>query len=263
MPVAQAERAAIPAQLYGFNDPILLEAYPDSPVRKLSAALINGYMHLYHRLETHLDPNLPVEGPVLALTSHFSVLDVPALMAAGPYYPTTSFPIKSDVLKIPLVGPLLRSWRVHPVDRDGRDIAAARAIKELLLDRKQTVVIAAQGTRSRTGRLGPMDSQLVSLTVALADRGVPVVPIVEIGTYEALPPGSKFPLPKKITVVAGGPIDLSPWRGRRLSESDSLEAARHIQLEIARLLPSCQKPTPETPPMWNKKDYVKNALRIY
>jgi 1-acyl-sn-glycerol-3-phosphate acyltransferase len=137
-------------------------------------------------------------------------------------------------------------WGAVPVAREGRDMAAVRAIMEFL-QKGRSVGIAAEGRRSRTGRLGPMQRVLVRIAVNAACRGVPVVPVVALGTYEALPPGAWFPRPHTIRVIVGDPIALQAWCGRKMDESSLEEASSLIQVTLAQMLPPERRPLPGTP----------------
>lgn len=215
------------------------------PLRVLRSVL-GVYLRSYHRLEIRSQGALPVGTPVLALTSHFSVLDTVACMVADPWFPKSTFVVKESLLRVPVVRQVLRSWGAVSVARDGGDLGALRQIiNELRLG--NSICIAAEGTRSRTGRLGAMNRVLVKLALDLACKGTPVIPVVETGTYEALPPGAWLPRPYKIRVVAGDPIDLRAWCGRRLTEAELSEVGAAIQRRLALLLPPERRPAPSTP----------------
>ena len=216
------------------------------PVQRLVRLLLSAYMRIYHRMEIDYGPGVPARGPFLALTSHFSLLDPVALIVADPDHPHTSLVVRDSFVRVPIVGQVLRAWGAVTVARDGRDMAAVRGIWRVLRQGRG-ICIAAEGTRSRTGRLGPLHPVLVDLALRVAREGIPVVPIVEAGTFEALPPGARFPRPKKIRVVSVGPVDLSPWLGEHLSRAQLSEAAAFIQCKLAELLPPEQRPAPSTP----------------
>lgn len=258
-----SERGEItPSQKYGFQNRELREKFPNPILRAVTHALLNTYMRTYHQMTDEIG-SLPNTGPALILTGHFSYLDTVALMVADPYWPWTKVPVRQDIFEKPVLGKILDVWGAYPVNRDGNDSAVLRQIR-VLYDSGRTVCIAAQGTRSRTGRLGPMDDTVVGLTLLTARRGVPVYPIVEIGAYESLPASRWFDLPRKITVRSGPELNLSPFSDKSISgEQQRLACAKYIQDSIADLLPERNKPALGTPPMWTKADYVKNPNRRY
>lgn len=254
------EKSEITAsQKGGYKNLQLREKFPNPLLRAVAHAVLNTYMRTYHQMTDEID-TLPNMGPALILTGHFSYLDTVALMVADPYWPWTKVPVRQDIFQKPFLGKVLDAWGAYPVNRDGNDSSVLRQIRGLY-DSGRTVCIAAQGTRSRTGRLGPMDDTVVGLALLTARRGVPVFPIVEIGAYESLPNGRWLDLPHKITVRSGPQLDLSPFNERGMS--GGLACAKYIQDAIADLLPQRNKPALGTPSMWTKADYVKNPNRKY
>jgi 1-acyl-sn-glycerol-3-phosphate acyltransferase len=94
------------------------------------------------------------------------------------------------------------------------------------------MAVAAEGTRTRTGRLGPINPVLARIA---AGADVPVLPVGIRGSYEALPPGAKLPRPKKIVVRVGKPFRFDKG-------TDATVAAERIRREIAALLPAHMQP---------------------
>jgi hypothetical protein len=88
---------------------------------------------------------------------------------------------------------------------------------------------------------------LMRIAVKAAEKGIPIIPIVGIGSYAALPPGRWLPRPHPIRVVAGPPLDLRPWCGTRVSIAELLEIGALVQDTLAGLLPPEARPAPGTP----------------
>lgn len=254
-PSVPLDQSYLPAEIDGKSNPLLRERYPDNWTHIIGRLGLGFYMRMYHRLDVSLDPEMPEQGPALFLTNHDSHLTTVTLMVADPYYPPTTVPIKSEIFQNPIARRVLTAWGAIPVRRDGRDKQAVAQMLHLLEEGK-TVCIAAEGTRSRDGRLQPMDSSLVSLALFCARREYPVVPIVELGTYRALPKGAKIPLPYRIRVRGGKPMDLSPWASQRVTLEVKTAAAQHIQDTLAALLPPDQRPRSGTSPMWDREEYL-------
>jgi 1-acyl-sn-glycerol-3-phosphate acyltransferase len=167
---------------------------------------------------------------VLVLTNHASILDTPALMAMDPY-PDSTLLVKESVFRVPLVGQILAIWHAIPVQRSGNDVATVRALLKALREGRP-VVLAPEGTRSRTGRLSTIHPVLARLA---ARAGVPVVPLGIVGSFSALPAGARFPRRRKILLRVGPPLRLD-----RSSPDEQL--ARQIRDSIAALLPPEQQP---------------------
>jgi 1-acyl-sn-glycerol-3-phosphate acyltransferase len=215
-------------------------------VQRLIRLPIQAYMRLYHRISLEVAPTTPRHGPALAILSHFSLLDAIAAMALDPFRPFARLVVKEELFHTPVSGQLLRAWGAIPVTRDGRDLSALRRIFEAWKT-SQVICIAAEGTRSRSGRLGSVNRVLVKLAVDAAQRGVPIFAAGCGETFAALPPGAILPRPVKIHCKLGPPIDLSRWTGRKLSEEEQVEVAAVLQRAVADLLPPERRPAPGTP----------------
>jgi len=204
----------------------------ESWLRRVTRWLLRHYMRAWHHLELRGVEHLPPSGPALVLLNHASLLDVPALMVLDPY-PNTILVAKASLFQVPLVGLLLRQWGAIPVERRGRDTSGVRAVFQAL--RAGCVVaVAAEGRRTRSGHLEPINPVLAKIATS-AD--VPLVPLGIAGSFRALPPGAIFPRRKPIVVRVGPVFRLARGTERRL-------AAERIQAEIAAVLPAEQQPLP-------------------
>jgi 1-acyl-sn-glycerol-3-phosphate acyltransferase len=174
---------------------------------------------LARRRFTGID-RLAIPGGQLIVANHISHLDplydavfvrksgrIPHIMA------------KSSLWKIPVVGRALAGTDQIPVDRSGSGAgqASVDAATQALLDGK-VVLIYPEGSVTKEPDFWPMKPKPGVAALALAGD-FPVVPVVHWGTqqiYDSYAPKRKFkPLPRKdVQVIAGPPIDLSPWRGK-------------------------------------------------
>jgi 1-acyl-sn-glycerol-3-phosphate acyltransferase len=202
-------------------------------LRRVARAILGVYMKLYHRLELRGAELLPPGGPAIVLVNHASLLDVPALMVLDPY-PNTVLIAKASLFNVPLVAWLLGEWGAIPVERQGRDSSGVRALLKALHEGR-VLAVAAEGRRTRSGRLQPINAVLAKIA---ASADVPLVPVGISGSFEALPPGAKLPRPRKIVVQVGAPFRID--RG-----TDTAAAARRIRSAIAVLLPPEQQPLAE------------------
>lgn len=209
-------------------------------LQRLIKMVLWAYLRIFHDFEMRYHPDLPRDRPFIAVINHTSMLDVPALMVIDCNDPPTAMVVKSEGMRWPLIGRLLRAWGAIPVDRHGRDMSAIRRIKQTLSEGR-SICIAPSGTRSDDGRLGPISPVLARL---IAQSEVDVVPTAIVGGFECLPRGRKLPRPGKMYCDAGAPIDLRRFRGHRLSDDELVEAANEIQSALAALLPDHMKPVP-------------------
>lgn len=113
--------------------------------------------------------------------------------------------IKKEAFRVPVLGWAFRAAGFTPVDRSNPK--AARASLEAAVTAMKTgqsFVIAPEGTRSRTGKLGPFKSGGFRLA---ARAGVPVVPITVTGARDILPKGGMLIRPGTIQVRYHEPLE--------------------------------------------------------
>lgn len=166
--------------------------------------------------------------------------------------------VKAGLVRAPLVGNVIKYWNPIPVNRDGNDHDAVREIFTRLRD-GQGVLIFAEGTRSKTGRMQPFDEGFITIAIMCARRGIPLIPVA-VDTYDALPRDAKIPVPRprEVTVTVGPPVDMSPYSHRyRLSDEEKGRIALYLREKIAAMLPEHRRPLPETRPIWRYDEYVK------
>jgi 1-acyl-sn-glycerol-3-phosphate acyltransferase len=149
------------------------------------------------------------QGPVILAMNHQSYLDPPlAGIAAGR---EMHFLARNTLLDIPLLGFLLPRVNVVPVDQEGNDRSALKALLRILKAGQGTIVFP-EGARTPDGELQPA---LPGLGFLIAKTLVPVVPMRIFGAREALARGEGRIRLVPITIVVGEPIhftkaDLEP-----------------------------------------------------
>jgi 1-acyl-sn-glycerol-3-phosphate acyltransferase len=168
-------------------------------------------------------------GPVILAANHQSYLDPP--LAGIACDRAIYFLARRSLLRIPILGRLLPKLNVIPVDQDGRDRSALKALIRILRGGNGALVFP-EGGRTLDGNLQPA---LPGIGLVIAKTLAPVVPMRIFGAYEAWPPHGKLRL-HPITVVVGEPIhftlaDLQPAGKdlyQRLSERvmDAIAALR-------------------------------------
>ncbi|MFL5779445.1 MAG: lysophospholipid acyltransferase family protein [Chloroflexota bacterium] len=95
---------------------------------------------------------------------------------------------------------LFVSWfAAVPFRRLGRGAESIRMVEDLLAHGWR-VIVFPEGTRSRTGRMGPFKPGAGLIAV---QTGIPVLPVRMMGAWEVLPPGRVRPSRRQVTVRFG------------------------------------------------------------
>jgi 1-acyl-sn-glycerol-3-phosphate acyltransferase len=192
-----------------------------------------GILRLVSRLDVEGLEHVPLEGPVVIAPNHLHVLDGPIVAAVIPRRLTV---LAADKWRGTVAGMIMRlttnSIFVARGEADREAMGKALAV----LRNGQTLAVAPEGTRSRTGGLLPGKNG----PVYLASRGsAPIVPLVVWGQERALGTWRRLRRPA-IHVRVGRPICLPPDAGKARSEV-LREYTDELMLEMARMLPAAYR----------------------
>jgi 1-acyl-sn-glycerol-3-phosphate acyltransferase len=147
---------------------------------------------------------VPAGRAYVYMSNHQSHLDIPMLYATLPS-PTIRMLAKKELFQIPIWGKGLRAAEFIEVDRanHARAIASIDRAKELIVD-GVSVWLAAEGTRSLDGKIGPLKKGGFHLAT---ETHTPIVPVAIRGTIDILKRGSRaMHKGKHVEVVIGAPI---------------------------------------------------------
>ena len=138
---------------------------------------------------------------------------------------------KRSIMRIPLVGWQMRLAGDVAIVR-GEKESARRAMEELRrwLDRRVSVFLFPEGTRSEDGTLGSFREGAFRLAI---EAGVDVVPLAISGTEQALPKHSLVFHPTRATLTVLPPV---PTSG--LAPADAPRLAEDVRSRILRALPA-------------------------
>ena len=177
---------------------------------KLAQSLCRIVTSVMFDLKVYGARNVPQAGGVLLVSNHESHLD-PVLIGVQLPRPI-SYLAKSELFENPFFGWLIRNLYAFPVRQGAGDVGA---MKETInrLKEGHLLNIFPEGSRSPDGNFLPVEAG-VALVVRRA--GVPVVPCVIEGSYEAMPRGSRIPHRKPIRVMYGPPIDMTGWKSDQI-----------------------------------------------
>lgn len=137
---------------------------------------------------------VPKDGPVLILSNHQSFLDPLLLGITSPR--RLWFLARSSLFENRLLGWYLGNTAALPIDREGFGKRGIRAGLDVL-ENDGALAIFPEGTRTRTGQLGPIKK---GIFVLVRRSKAPVVLAGIAGAYESFPPEAKLPRRRAIRV---------------------------------------------------------------
>jgi 1-acyl-sn-glycerol-3-phosphate acyltransferase len=119
----------------------------------------------------------------ILMSNHRSLYDVPLLIESFPR--TLRMVTKTELFRVPIWGPAMREAGFIEIDRQNRTRASKGIeLAKTRLSQGINVWIAPEGTRTRTGELGPF--KMGGFRLAL-DTGLRILPVAIRGTEKILP----------------------------------------------------------------------------
>jgi 1-acyl-sn-glycerol-3-phosphate acyltransferase len=142
-------------------------------------------------------------GPVILAMNHQSFFDPP--LAGNACDRAIYFLAKRSLLDVPVLGWLLPKLNVIPVDVEGTDRSALKALIRILRA-GNCALFFPEGSRTPDEKL---HAALPGLGLVIARTLAPVVPMRIFGAFNAWPIHGKIRLFQRITIVVGEPIFFS------------------------------------------------------
>jgi 1-acyl-sn-glycerol-3-phosphate acyltransferase len=139
-------------------------------------------------------------GPVILAMNHQSYLDPP--FAGIGSRRAIYFLARKSLLDLPVLGWILPKLNVIPVDQEGGDRSALKALIRILRANHGTLVFP-EGSRTLDGNLQPAQP---GIGFVIAKTLAPVVPMRIFGAHQALPRGGGRLRFCPITIVVGEPL---------------------------------------------------------
>ena len=204
-----------------------------------SARVIRPFLFAITRCDWRGTDHLPATGGFIAAANHMTNLD--PLTFAHYLYDNGYAPrilAKSSLFTVPVIGPLMRATGQIPVSRGTTDARRSLARAVDALRDGECVAVFPEGTLTRDPDLWPMTGKTGVARLALSTR-VPVIPVAQWGPQNLLGRYSKlfkpFP-PKRVTVLAGPPVDLDDLYDRPVDTATLREATDRVMAAITGLL---------------------------
>ena len=138
------------------------------------------------------------------VSNHLSNFDIP-LLFRGIRVPIR-FLAKKELFKIPFVGTAMRVVGIVKIDRKA-GMSAHEAINAGVADARErgfSLIVFAEGTRSRDGEMAPFKKGAFRIAI---DNQLMLVPVVVAGTYEISPSGQWLIRPGRARLVVLDPVD--------------------------------------------------------
>ncbi len=176
--------------------------------------------------------HVPVGRSCIYLSNHVSNLDPPVLLPVLPG--RCSVLLKQELMRIPILGRAMRMGQFIPVERGSRREAAKASVEAAAdaLRSGQHILVFAEGTRSRDGRLSAFKKGPFYLA---EQTQAPIVPVAISGTERMMRKGSSAITPGVARVQLLEAIDPAQYGTR-----EELMAA--VRAAIADALPEEMKP---------------------
>jgi 1-acyl-sn-glycerol-3-phosphate acyltransferase len=137
--------------------------------------------------------------------------------------------MKKELRKIPFMGFCCEKLGHIIVDRANTQAAlsAVNAARKKITG-GTSVIFFPEGTRSRTGQLGPFKKGAFRFAM---DLGLPILPVTITGTREILPPDSMNLMPGSAKMIFHPPIETGSFSADQLPEVMAL-AKKAIQSSL-------------------------------
>ena len=210
------------------------------------------------RFQYHDREKLPRTGAVIIAPNHYSNID-PIMVGAAVWYlgRLPRFLAKASILRVPIVGWLLKRSGQIPVERGGvsRSSASLKAAAEMV-SHGRALIVYPEGSLTRDPDLWPMRGKTGAVRLAL-EYGIPVVPVAHWGTQDVMSRYSNkisfFPR-HTIHLKVGDPVDLSAFMGQPRTNAVLAGATAAVMDAITVLLEDLRREkAPEI--RWNPAEH--------
>lgn len=160
------------------------------------------------------------------VSNHASAFDIPAVVVGIPDQIRIVF--KKELEKVPFFGWALKFGGYITIDR-GRSVSAVRSLERAAKKIRQgaSVLLFAEGTRSKDGKLQPFKRGAFSLA---ARSRVPIIPVTINGSSQILPKHTLKLRPGTIHLVLGKPIATEGCRTKE-DEFRLMDQVRNVVAE--------------------------------
>jgi 1-acyl-sn-glycerol-3-phosphate acyltransferase len=169
----------------------------------------------------------------VVISNHQSHYDIPAAFAA--FGPKLRMIAKTELFRIPLMGGAMEASGFIELDRHNqrRALASLSVARERIISNNTSIWVAPEGTRSKTGQLGPFKKGGFHLALNASLR---ILPMAIDGTRRVHAPGARrVKKGQTVQVTFGCPVDPVAFGKEGLGQ-----LVTQVRAEIAKHLPAEQ-----------------------
>jgi 1-acyl-sn-glycerol-3-phosphate acyltransferase len=147
--------------------------------------------------EVKFSPGFDRERTSFFVSNHIDIWDAFIIYSAIPQF-VRGLELESH-FKVPAYGWMMKRFGNIPVPSEGNPSAYKKMMKMTResLDKGVSLIVFAEGTRTRDGLVGPFSSGVFRMAIQL---GYPIAPMSIVGAYEFSKKGDWILYPSKITV---------------------------------------------------------------
>ena len=187
---------------------------------KTLKTLIKGFVRVFFRVKIQGRENIPQDKSCLICANHSSNWDAVFLLVLTKR--KINFMAKAEVFKNPILKYILTKFGAFPVQRGKADVGAVKKSMSILNNNE---VLGMFPTGTRTSR---EDGAEVKAGAALIGTrtGTTVVPVYI---------KSKYRIFSKVTITYGECMDLSEYKGKKLSQEELHDISEDIYQRIINL----------------------------
>ena len=183
--------------------------------------------------------NIPAAGQVIVVSNHISYAD-PLIFTHFLFKNGRAprFLGKASVFEIPIIGKIIAGSGQIPVERETALASNSLTHALAFLTAGHCLGVYPEGTLTRDQKYWPMVGKTGLARLAITSKA-PVIPCVQWGAQEILPAYRKLPRIWRrtpVTVIAGAPLDFSPWYGKEDDQVALAQATSYVMDILTHML---------------------------
>lgn len=188
---------------------------------KTVKVLVKGFLRVFFRVEIEGKENIPQEGSCLICANHSSNWDPVFLVALTNR--KINFMAKAELFRIPVFRWILGRFGAFPVQRGKADIGAVKKSMGIL-NSGEVLGMFPTGTRNTDEE----SAEVKAGAALIATRcGTTVLPVYI--------KANRYIIFSKVKITYGAPVDMSEYKGQKLSQESLQEISNNIYRRIMKL----------------------------